>query len=128
VPIRIIVVDDSAAIRLAVRSCIQGHVELELCGEAENGDVALEMVRTLNPDIVLLDLRMPGMNGLEVAQEILASAPRTRMIMFTSNDCDGLIKAAQEAGISKVIAKSGAGVAHQLREAIRQVFHQRDAA
>jgi chemotaxis response regulator CheB len=60
VPIRILVVDDSAVIREAVRSCIDGHTELEVCGEAENGDVALDMVRRLNPDIVVLDLVMPG--------------------------------------------------------------------
>jgi chemotaxis response regulator CheB len=63
VPIRILVVDDSAAIRQAVRSWIEGHAELEICGEAENGDVGLDMVRKLNPDIAVLDLVMPGMNG-----------------------------------------------------------------
>jgi len=62
VPIRILVVDDSAAIRQAVRACIEGHTEIELCGEAENGGVALDMLRKLNPDIVVLDLMMPGMD------------------------------------------------------------------
>jgi chemotaxis response regulator CheB len=89
VPIRILVVDDSEAIRQAVRACIEGHAELDLCGAAENGGVALDMVRKLNPDIVILDLMMPGMNGLEVAREIVASAPRTRMIMFTSDAGEG---------------------------------------
>jgi len=128
VPIRILVVDDSEAIRQAVRAYIEGHAELDLCGAAENGGVALDMVRKLNPDIVVLDLMMPGMNGLEVAREIVASAPRTRMIMFTSDAGEGLIKAAQEVGISRVIAKSGDGVANQLLAAIRGVFRERDAA
>jgi CheY-like chemotaxis protein len=128
VPIRILVVDDSEAIRQAVRACIEGHAELDLCGAAENGGVELDMVRKLNPEIVVLDLMMPGMNGLEVAREIVASAPRTRMIMFTSDAGEGLIKAAQEVGISRVIAKSGDGVANQLLAAIRGVFRERDAA
>jgi len=99
-----------------------------VCGEAENGTVALNKVRELNPDIVVLDLAMPGMNGLEVAREIAATAPYTRMIMFTANDCEGLIREAQDVGISKVIAKSGDGVTNRLLAAIRGVFHEHDAA
>jgi DNA-binding NarL/FixJ family response regulator len=128
VPIRILVVDDSAVIREAVRSCIDGHTELEVCGEAENGDVALDMVRRLNPDIVVLDLVMPGMNGFEVARQIAAITPGTRMILFTANDCEGLIREAQDMGISRVPGKSGDGVASHLLAAIREVFHGRDAA
>jgi chemotaxis response regulator CheB len=73
-PIRILVVDDSAAIRQAVRSCIESNTYWEVCGEAENGGVALDVVRELNPDVMVLDLVMPGMNGFEVAREIAASA------------------------------------------------------
>jgi two-component system response regulator DesR len=127
-PIRILVVDDSAIIRQAVRSCIEGHTGLEICGEAENGDVGLDMVRKLSPDIVVLDLVMPGMNGFEVARQIAANAPRTRVIMFTGIDCEGLIREAQEVGIHRVIAKSGDGVANRLLAAIKEVFHERDAA
>jgi DNA-binding NarL/FixJ family response regulator len=128
VPIRILIVDDSAAIRQAVRSCIESNTELEICGEAENGVVALDMVRKVNPDVVVLDLAMPGMNGLAVAQEIRASAPDTRMVMFTANDCEALLEQAKGAGISRVIAKSGDGVVNHLLAAIRDVFHERDAA
>jgi two-component system, NarL family, invasion response regulator UvrY len=128
VPIRILVVDDSAAIRQAVRSCMEGHTELEVCGEAESGGVALDIVRMLNPDIVILDLMMPGMNGFELAREIVARAPHTRMIMFTTNDCSGLIREAQGVGISRVIAKSGDGAATHLMATIRERFHERDAA
>ena len=63
-----------------------------------------------------------------MAREIVASAPSTRMIMFTSDAGEGLIKAAQEVGISRVIAKSGDGLANQLLAAIRGVFRERDAA
>ena len=127
-PLRILVVDDSAAIRQAVRSCIESNTDWEVCGQAENGSIALEMVLELKPDVVVLDLSMPGMNGFEMAREIAASAPRTRMIMFTANDCEQLIREAQELGISKVVAKSVDGVVHHLLAAIREVFHERDAA
>ena len=65
-PLRILVVDDSEAIREAARSCIEMNTNWQVCGEAENGSVALDMVRELNPDVVVLDLSMPGMNGPEV--------------------------------------------------------------
>jgi len=127
-PLRILVVDDSQAIREAVRSCIETNTNWQVCGEAENGNVALEMVRELNPDVVVLDLSMPGMNGLEVAREIAANAPRTRMIMFTANNCEQLIKEAESAGISKVVAKSGDSIVHHLLTAIKDLFDERDAA
>jgi DNA-binding NarL/FixJ family response regulator len=91
-------------------------------------DVGLDMVQKLSPDIVVLDLVMPGMNGPEVAREIAASAPRTRVIMFTGNDCEGLIREAREAGINRVIAKSGDGVASRILAAIKELFHERDTA
>lgn len=82
-PIRILIVDDSAAIRQAARSCIESNTKLEICGEAENGVVALDMLRKVNPDVLVLDLAMPGMNELAAAQEIKASAPGARVVVFT---------------------------------------------
>jgi DNA-binding NarL/FixJ family response regulator len=127
-PLRILVVDDSEAVRQAVRSCIETNTNWQVCGEAENGSVALDIVRELNPDVVVLDLSMPGMNGLELAREIAANAPRTRMIMFTANDCEQLMKEAESAGISKVVTKSGNNIVHHLLTAIKDLFHERDAA
>jgi DNA-binding NarL/FixJ family response regulator len=127
-PLRILVVDDSEAIREAVRSCIETNTSWHVCAEAENGNVALDMVRELNPNLVVLDLSMPGMNGLELAGEIAANAPRTRMIMFTANDCEQLIKEAESAGISKVVAKSGESIVDYLLTAIKDLFRESDAA
>jgi chemotaxis response regulator CheB len=106
-PLRILVVDDNEAIRQAVRSCLELNTDWQVCGEAENGSIALDMVRELNPDVIVLGLALPGMNGLEVARGIAANALRTRMIMFTANDCEQFIKEAESAGISKVVAKLG---------------------
>ncbi len=127
-PLRILVVDDSEAIRQSVRSCIESKTDWQVCGEAENGNVALNMVRELDPDIVVLDLSMPGRNGLEVAREIAATAPRTRMIIFTANDCEQLIREAESAGISRVVAKSGDSIVEHLLTAIKDLFQERDAA
>jgi DNA-binding NarL/FixJ family response regulator len=87
----------------------------------------VDKAQELNPDIVVLDLAMPGMDGFEVAREIAAIAPPTRMIMFTANDWEGLVREAQNVGISRAIAKSGDGVASHRLEAIRKLFHERDA-
>jgi DNA-binding NarL/FixJ family response regulator len=86
------------------------------------------MVQELNPHVVVLDLSMPGMNGLEVAREIAANAPHTRMILFTVNDCEQLIKEAESAGVSKVVAKSGDNIVHHLLTAIKDLLHEGDAA
>lgn len=107
---------------------LESNTDWEVCGVAENGDAALNMVRELRPDIMVLDLAMPGMNGLEVAREIRARAPGTQMIMFAGNDCEALLKEAQDPGISRVIAKSGDRVVDHLLAAIRDAFHKRDAA
>ncbi len=72
--LRILVVDDSKAIREAVRSCIETNTNWQVCGEAENGDVALDMVRELDPDIMVLDLSMP----IDAGHERLGSCPRNR--------------------------------------------------
>jgi len=127
-PLRILVVDDSEAIRQAVRSCIETHTNWQVCGEAENGSVAIDMVRELNPDVVVLDLSMSVVNGLELAREIKAHSPRTRMIMFTANSCEQLITEAESAGISKVVAKSGDSIVHHLLTAIKDLFDERNAA
>jgi DNA-binding NarL/FixJ family response regulator len=98
-PLRILVVDDSEGVRQAVRSCIESNTDWQVCGEAENGVFVLDMVREMDPDVVVPGLSMPVMNGLELAQGIAATAPRTRMIMFTANDCEQPMKEAQAVGI-----------------------------
>ncbi len=71
----ILIVDESALVRHALRSCIEQTRDWEVCGEAENGKVAVEQVRELHPDVVILDLQMPVMDGLEAAGQINQLAP-----------------------------------------------------
>jgi DNA-binding NarL/FixJ family response regulator len=77
---RILIVDDTPAVRRSVRLYIEAETDWKICGEAENGKVAVEMVRNLHPDVVLLDLSMPVMNGLEAARQIAAMAPQVHIL------------------------------------------------
>jgi DNA-binding NarL/FixJ family response regulator len=81
---------------------------MTVCGEAENGAIAVEKVRELRPDIVILDLQMPVMNGLEAARAIAAVAPQTAMLMLTLHIHDQLSTEARAAGIREVLSKTDA--------------------
>jgi len=101
----ILIVDDSTLIRRLLRTWIEHDTDWQVCGEAENGEVALEKVKELHPDIVILDLQMPVMNGLEAARKISHRAPNTAMVMFTMHSCEDLLKDAHAAGIRDVVSK-----------------------
>jgi len=102
----ILIVDDNTLIRRLLRAWLEQHSEWVICGEAENGQVAVESVKQLHPDIVILDLQMPVMNGLEAARQIHQFAPGTAMIMFTVYNSEQLLKAAQANGVKDVVSKS----------------------
>ena len=108
----ILIVDDSAVIRRALRSAIEQDTGLYICGEAENGKTAVEKVKKLRPDAVILDLQMPIMNGLEAARQISEIAPNTTLLMYTLHCSEELSKAAQATGIQKVFSKSDGGPNH----------------
>jgi chemotaxis response regulator CheB len=73
----VLIVDDSAEIRRSLRSWFEQRGDWRVCGEAENGAIAVERVKSLSPDVVILDLSMPVMNGLEAARKIGSIAPKT---------------------------------------------------
>lgn len=103
---RILIVDDSAIIRHTIRACIEHNTDWEVCGEAENGKVAVEKVRQLRPDVVTLDWQMPVMNGLEAAREISRLAPRPTMLMITLHENMLSAREAQAAGIQEILSKT----------------------
>ena len=113
-PYTILVVDDNSAIRQSLRHCIEQSPDWKVCGEAENGAVAVERVKELNPDVVVLDLQMPVMNGIEAARQISIVAPNTTMVMFTMHCSEQLVKEAQAAGIREVVSKSSGFTGHLL--------------
>lgn len=81
----ILIVDDHPAARRTMRSLLAEH-QIEVCGEATNGEEAVAKVRKLRPDIVLLDINMPVMNGIQAAYEVRRIAPSTKVIFFTVHD------------------------------------------
>jgi DNA-binding NarL/FixJ family response regulator len=102
----ILLVDDSAVIRDVLRDCIQSESGLQVCGEAANGAEAIEKAPRLVPDLIIMDLSMPLMNGLEAAREIKRKMPDVPIILFTQHkgalqDCD-----ARSAGINAIVSKS----------------------
>src|SRR4051794_13976212 len=107
--IRILVVDDIQGIRRSLRLYLEQEADLEVCGEAENGRSAVDQVLGLRPDVVVMDLSMPVMNGLEAARAIKEVAPDTRILMFTLHTYPQLEAEAKKAGIANVLSKGGAG-------------------
>lgn len=98
------VVDDSQATRRVVTALVGSR--WTVCGSAENGKTALEKFAELKPDLVLLDLGMPDIDGIEVGRQIHAMDSSTRMILFTLSDPWGLEAPARKAGFMHVISKS----------------------
>jgi DNA-binding NarL/FixJ family response regulator len=117
----ILIVDDNTLIRSSLRSWIEGNEDFQVCGEAENGMVAVQKVEEMHPDIVILDLQMPVMDGLEAARKISNIAPDTAMVMFTMHPSRELLKAAQAVGVRDVVSKTDQLSDHLLL-ALRQIF------
>jgi DNA-binding NarL/FixJ family response regulator len=97
-PIRILVVDDHPVVRTGVRGMLASQPEFDVVGEAADGEEALRRVAELNPSVVLMDLRMPGMDGVEATKLIRAQHPATQVLVLTTYDTDEDILRAVEAG------------------------------
>jgi len=85
-PTRILLVDDHESVRRGVRGLFTNNNSFEVCGEAQNGTDAIRMVCDLSPDVVILDLTMPGLTGFQTAAKIREIAPSIRIIFFTIHD------------------------------------------
>lgn len=101
----VLIVDDNNLVRRLLRSWLEQQAEWNVCGEADNGREAVEQVEQLQPDVVILDLQMPVMNGLEAARVINQVSPQTAMVMFTVHACDQLMEEARAHGIREVVSK-----------------------
>lgn len=104
--IRILVVDDHSIVRQGIRSLLSNYAEFEVVGEADDGASALKQLERLSPDVVLLDIRMPGESGLEVLQQMRRIKPNTRVLMLTSFDDDEYVMGALRAGAQGYVLKS----------------------
>src|ERR1700682_561336 len=113
---KVLLVDDSATVREAVRPLFDSHPNFVVCGEAEHGREAIEKAPSLRPDLVVLDLVMPVMNGLEAAPLLIKILPNVWLILLTTHDCPELAQFARSAGIHAVVPKSKA-VTHLIAQA-----------
>ena len=116
---RIILVDDHEVVRLGLKSLIERHPQFEVIGEAGNAKEALEQVERLLPDVVLMDIRLPGTSGIEACEEITRKFPEIRVIMLTSYAEDDMLFSAIRAGASGYVLKQIA--ADELIRAIEAV-------
>lgn len=103
---RILIVDDSVAFLQMLRTLLEKHKQFTICGEARNGREAVEKSQECQPDLVVLDFSMPGMDGLETAAKIQQNHPALPMIMLTDFQDPFLEQKAREAGIAWVISKT----------------------
>lgn len=132
--------DDHPFIRRGLRTILESTKEYEVCGETGDGDQTLEFAARLKPDILILDISMPGPNGLEVAHRIRQSLPQIKILIITMHDSEEILRAAAAVGVDGYLLKSDA---EQLlidalgsllqgqpfvspafdRETVRQLFH-----
>ena len=107
-PLRILVVDDHAVVRRGVRSLLESHEGWEVCGEATTGRDAVEQSRQLRPDVVVMDLSLPELNGLDATRQILKDAPETEVLVLTMHQSEELARDVLQAGARGYILKSDA--------------------
>ena len=103
--IKILVVDDHPVVREGLAAMLETQPDLEVVGEAENGRVALEMAGRLNPDVILMDLQMPEMDGATAIRRLLEDGSKAEVIVLTTYDTDEFIFAAIEAGAKGYLLK-----------------------
>jgi DNA-binding NarL/FixJ family response regulator len=106
VDVRVLIADDNPWIRKALRTLIEHHSDWQVCAEAEDGQAAVIQARECHPDLVIMDFRLPAMNGLDAGKAIRASMPQTPMLLITFYGSDELAKAASQAGFRAVVSKS----------------------
>ncbi len=117
--IRVFLIDDHALVRTGMRMILAAEVDIEVVGDADNGEDALPLLRKLKPDIVLCDLHLPGLSGLEITERIARSELSARVIIVSVLEDGPLPKRLLEAGASGYIGK--AGDAGELLRAVREV-------
>lgn len=111
--------DDHALHREGTRHILEDYDDLEVVGDAETGEAALALIKQLEPDVVLLDIRLPGINGIETARRVREHHPGVRVMMVTAYDDDEYVRGAFEAGAVGYLIKSAP--ARELVEAVRAV-------
>ncbi len=117
--IRILIADDHAVMRAGLRLLLESRPDLQVAGDAATGVETIEKVVSLQPDVLLLDIAMPGMNGLEAARQVRQQAPEVRIIVLTMYDDEAYLRQFLEVGVAGYVLKRAADT--ELVDAIRAV-------
>jgi DNA-binding NarL/FixJ family response regulator len=108
--VRVLIADDHELVRRGLRSLLESRPGWEICGEARDGVEAVEMSKALTPDIILLDITMPRLNGLDAARRIRQEAPRTQILILSQHDIEEMSESALKAGARAYVSKSEVAV------------------
>jgi DNA-binding NarL/FixJ family response regulator len=119
--IRIVLAEDHSLVREGTRRILEEQPDMQVVGEAEDGEQAVELVERLRPDVAVLDIRMPAMSGVDVVRAINGTCPETRLLVLSAYADDEYVLALMEAGVSGYLLKTAQAV--ELVEAVRGV-HQ----
>ncbi len=117
--IRVFLLDDHALVRTGMRLMLSAEVDIEVVGEADTGEIALPMIRRLKPDVVLCDLHLPGISGLEVTERIVKGGYDSKVVVVSVLEDGPMPKRLIEAGASGYVGKGGDAV--ELLRAVRDV-------
>ncbi len=119
--IRILLADDHTILREGIRSILESEADLQVIGEAEDGHAVLKMVSDLKPDVVLMDIAMPLLNGLEATRQIKRQYPKVKVLVLSMHENEEYIRQVLACGAMGYILKDAA--ARDLIQAIRAVYH-----
>jgi DNA-binding NarL/FixJ family response regulator len=118
-PIRVVIADDHAVVREGVRQVLANAHEFDVAGEAASADEAVARAAELHPDVIVLDLRMPGGAGVETIRRVRAASPTSRVVIFSMHDDDEYVVESMRAGASGYVSKEAPP--SELRDAVRAV-------
>lgn len=118
--IRVLLAEDHAMVREGTRRILEGEQDMEVIGEVADGQEAIRLTEALHPDVVLMDIAMPGINGVKATQEIKAIAPSTAVLILSAYDDDAYLFAVLEAGAAGYLLKNCK--ANELVEAVRAIM------
>jgi DNA-binding NarL/FixJ family response regulator len=116
--LRILLADDHEVVRQGMRALLEARPDWEVCAEAANGREAVEMAKRTKPDVVVMDISMPELNGLEATRQVLATLPGTEVLILTLHESEQLVRRVVESGARAYVLKSDAG--RNLVEGARQ--------
>ena len=122
-PVRILIADDHEVVRHGIRALLESHTGWEVAGEAVTGRQALEEARRLAPDVVIMDISMPDMNGLEATRQIRKEVPDSEVLILSVHDSEQLVREVLEAGARGYVLKSDAG--RDLIAAVETLCHHK---